>query len=392
MPSLIHSRFTVALALPRNDLPQVCLYHTLSGALALVPARVWESVAAGRPDPGDAIHLNTLHGQGLVVSPDLDEDDLFRHWMQQYVHDYTNMRSKVLVTRRCNLRCAYCIIEPEAGQMSSATARAMDAWYLGRIARRRPRRVRDDYLGGEPLLNPSIILESAERRHLFCRGMGVDYGFSITTNGTLLDAALVKRLQAVGLTRIRVSMAGPQAVHDRLRCLPGGVPTYARIADNLAALENRVPILIECQYDAATDDYRQVPGLLDDFAQRGIALENIAFTPILARRHDNHFSCGVGDPSKFLYLQSEALKRGYPQLDEPPQSGCMADLRSVLVFDTDGSIIPCPSVQGGEMAYGHVSRGVDFTAESQLIHRRLPDRCQRCELLPMCLGAAGCRP
>ena len=42
------------------------------------------------------------------------------------------------------------------------------------------------------------------------------------------------------------------------------------------------------------------------------------------------------------------------------------------------------------MAYGHVSQGVDFVSEAQLLKRRLDDRClNECELLPICMG--GCR-
>ncbi|MBW2598457.1 MAG: SPASM domain-containing protein, partial [Deltaproteobacteria bacterium] len=73
-----------------------------------------------------------------------------------------------------------------------------------------------------------------------------------------------------------------------------------------------------------------------------------------------------------------------------PSNLCMADFRSIYVFDTDGSIIPCPSLQGGEMAYGNVLTGIDFVAESQLLNRKLPDQClKQCELLPLCMG--GCR-
>jgi radical SAM protein with 4Fe4S-binding SPASM domain len=68
----------------------------------------------------------------------------------------------------------------------------------------------------------------------------------------------------------------------------------------------------------------------------------------------------------------------------------MAERKSKTVFDTDGSILPCPTLQSREMAYGHVVTGIDFVAESQLLKRNLPDKClNECELLPMCQG--GCR-
>ena len=42
------------------------------------------------------------------------------------------------------------------------------------------------------------------------------------------------------------------------------------------------------------------------------------------------------------------------------------------------------------MAYGHVTTGVDFVAESQLLKRKLPHKClNECPILPICMG--GCR-
>ena len=42
------------------------------------------------------------------------------------------------------------------------------------------------------------------------------------------------------------------------------------------------------------------------------------------------------------------------------------------------------------MAYGHVTTGIDFVAESELLKRKLPDKClNKCPILPICMG--GCR-
>jgi len=75
---------------------------------------------------------------------------------------------------------------------------------------------------------------------------------------------------------------------------------------------------------------------------------------------------------------------------EAPSSLCRADFKAMFVFDTNGSIIPCPGLQEGEMAYGHITKGIDFVAEAMLLKRNLPDKCvNHCPLLPICMG--GCR-
>lgn len=388
MAGLRKSRFIVGVPVEKHGEDSLALFHTMSKALVVMPKAVWY------PETGELDisidDIDTLCEQGFLLKDDIDETAVFHHWKRQHVYDSSTVKSKVLVTRQCNNRCRYCILDPEAGHMSAAVARAMDNFYIDIINERSPKSVSDDYLGGEPLLNPGVILESASRRFHYCRGKGVEYSFSITTNGTLINSDLIAKMQGIGLSGIRVSMAGPAPIHDALRPSKENGKTYDRIIKNLDAISGQVRINIECQYDSGSQDYYSIPEMLDEFRERGIVIENIAFTPILRSRKEDSYESGMGDPRIALFLMQEANKRGYPQFEEPPASACIADFQSKLVFDTDGSIIPCPSVQGGEMAYGHVNKEIDFILESQKLNRVLPEKCiEECPILPICLG--GCR-
>ena len=261
----------------------------------------------------------------------------------------------------------------------------MDEFYIGLIEEKRPLCIRDDFLGGEPLLNVRTILESAQRRFYFCRGRGVDYSFTITTNGTLITESAISDMKKVGLSGIRVSLAGPKEIHDRLRPGSKGEPTYSRIVSKLRLVSEIAPVFIEYQYDAGCTDFLGFPDMLDDLGANGVEVKDVAVTPILPRRGCSSFDRKTDDPRIDIFLKSEASRRGFPVYDEPPATVCMAERKSKMVFDTDGSILPCPSLQSGEMAYGHVVTGIDFLAESQLLNRNLPDKClNECELLPTC--------
>ncbi|MBW1741349.1 MAG: radical SAM protein [Deltaproteobacteria bacterium] len=384
------SRFTVDIPVENSREALIALYQTMTGAFILIPEKTWSYILSDPMAPADPAAIDMLCDQGFLVKEGVDEAIVFENWKQQYVHDFSTLRSKVLVTRKCNNRCRYCILDPEAREMSPDTARAMDRFYIEIIQEKNPQRVEDDYLGGEPLLNSEIILESAARRFYYCLGRGIEYGFTITTNGTLLRPSMISGMKEVGLTGIRVSLAGPAPVHDFLRPSKNNGKTYDLIMENLQAVSGLIPINIECQYDSGALDFLSIPEMLDDMGERHIAIENITFTPILARRGESPYDSGMGDPKILQYLMQEAEKRGYLQDREAPSNTCMADFRARFVFDTDGSIIPCPSLQGGEMAYGHVTKGIDFVSESQLLKRRLPDRClNKCPILPICMG--GCR-
>ncbi len=384
------SRFTVTVPVDDGQDRMIAAYHLISRAFAIVPKPIWQCLPDAASGSAHGQLRDQLLGQGILVQKGTDELPILDLWFRQYVHDTSHLKSKIMVTRKCNNRCTYCILDLEAETMTPETARAMDDFYLKEIERQRPLRVTDAYSGGEPLLNLKVIVESASRRYHYCLGKGIDYGFSLTTNGTLLTPEAVEQLQRLGLSAIRVSMAGPKEIHDRLRPSAQGRGTYSTIMKTLVAVSGMVPITIECQYDADSDDFRRITEMMDDLVRNKIQIADIAFTPILAKRSGNGFCGGIGAPEQMLFLQREALARGLAEPPEAPANTCQADFRASYVFDTDGSIIPCSSLQCGELAYGHVKTGIDFMAEAQLLDRLLPDRCrQDCNLLPICMG--GCR-
>jgi uncharacterized protein len=390
MSSVIQSRFTVHVPLEYDRSRNLALYNTLTGAFIIIQENEWASIIGGSNCVQSKDISSMLLKEGILVTPDTDETLLFESWRQQHVHNFSTVKSKVLVTRRCNNRCRFCILEPEPKDMSRETAQKMDRFYTDMILEKKPFQVIDDFLGGEPFLNAGIIMGSAQRRFFFCKGIGIDYSFTITTNGTLITKPTISDMKEVGLTGIRVSLAGPASIHDHLRPSITFEKTYEKITNNLEIVSGLIPISIECQFDSGALDFLSIPEMLDNLVHRNIRIDSIAFTPILSRRGANPFDSGMGDPRIFLYLKHEALKRGYPMNDQAHSNACMADFCSTIVFDTDGSIIPCPSLQGSEMSYGHVTTGIDFVAESRLLKRNLPDKClNECELLPICFG--GCR-
>ena len=390
MPPLRKSRFTVAVPFETEGERFTALYQTLTGAFLLFPEKGWTSLLEGSLDGIDPETPGFFVDQGVLVNGGTDERTLFDRWKEARVHDFSHLKSKVVVTRRCNNRCRYCIVAPEAGEMSPETAWAMDAFYIGMIREKSPKSVEDEFSGGEPFLNAGIILESASRRHFFCLGKGIDYSFKVVNNGTLINPSIVSALKRVGLQGVRVSIAGPADVHDRLRPSQGGRGTYALITENLRAVSGMVPIGVECQYDAASTDYLRIPEMLDDLRDRGIAVHEVAFTPILPQRGRNDFNAGMGDAGILLYLMDEAEKRGFPQYANPPSNACSADYRSRFAFDVDGSLIACPVMQSGERTYGDVHRGVNFPAHAGMLERSFDAKCRDdCEFLPICMG--GCR-
>ncbi|WKB55937.1 heme d1 biosynthesis radical SAM protein NirJ [Eleftheria terrae] len=114
--------------------------------------------------------------------------------------------------RRCNLTCKHCY---------SISA---DHEYAGELSTQEVFTVMDDLKafrvpvlilsGGEPLLRPDLF-------EIAARAKAMRFYVGLSTNGTLIDAAMADRIAAQGFDYVGISLDGIGATHDRFRRLDG---------------------------------------------------------------------------------------------------------------------------------------------------------------------------
>ncbi len=223
------SMFTTILPLSIKGQAVVALFNTMSKGFCLLTSDKWRQIRELLGKPAADQTLLALYGNGLLVSGDVDEQAALKLYRQQIVHNTQILKSRIMVTYACNFNCLYCYQKSKPLSMSESTAQKIDSYYMTLINQKQPRCVLDNYIGGEPLLNFQVLLNSASRRHYFCLGKGIEYDWGITTNGLLLDEDRLKQMMAINLNHIRVSLAGPQEIHDRLRPDKQGKGTYKSI-------------------------------------------------------------------------------------------------------------------------------------------------------------------
>ena len=114
--------------------------------------------------------------------------------------------------RRCNLTCKHCY------------AQSADHDYVGELNTQEVFTVMDDLRafgvpvlilsGGEPLLRPDFfdIAQRAKRLGFYT---------SLSTNGTLIDAAMADRIAAIDFDYVGISLDGLRPTHDKFRRLEG---------------------------------------------------------------------------------------------------------------------------------------------------------------------------
>jgi len=116
------------------------------------------------------------------------------------------------ITRRCNLRCIHCY------------SQSRDIEYTNELTTEQGKELIDDlahfgvpvvlFSGGEPLMREDLP-ELAS--YAISKGMRA----VISTNGTLIDRKMAKRLKEIGLSYVGVSLDGMQETNDRFRGVKG---------------------------------------------------------------------------------------------------------------------------------------------------------------------------
>lgn len=158
------------------------------------------------------------------------------------------------VTDVCNLRCRYCVYSGKYPQRRSHSSRKMSR----RVAEKamnfffeKSAYVAEPHIGffgGEPLTNFDLIRYCVEYTETRQPGR---YSFSLTTNGTLLSDQKCDYLVEHDFL-LRISLDGPQELHDRLRVDRLGHGTWHTVMENLERFHNRYSYYVETRVGILT--------------------------------------------------------------------------------------------------------------------------------------------
>ena len=151
--------------------------------------------------------------------------------------------------RRCNLTCQHCYsISADVdfpGELNTAQVfKVMDDLKAFRV----PVLILS---GGEPLLRPDVFEVAARAKE-----MGFYVGLS--TNGTLIDAPLARRIGALGFDYVGISLDGLKATHDRFRRKQGAFD--ASLAGLRQCREEGVKVGL--RFTVTQDNAADLPALL----------------------------------------------------------------------------------------------------------------------------------
>lgn len=293
------------------------------------------------------------------------------------------------MTHACNLRCLYCYSgagRPLPRELTPDDIRDV-------VCQAADIAVRKIVIlgGGEPLVYPQLpeLIEFVRRK-----GIAVE----VFTNGTLIDAAMARRLYRNNVSVVVKRNSQSAEIQDFLAGVPG---TFARIEQGLAAL-------FEMGYPNATHGL----GI-----QTVICRANYDELPLLwswarARRIQPYFECmtikgrasfhpelGVGMKDlETLFRRLSDIDRetfGIHWTPHPPLAGaaCTRHLYSILVR-ANGDVCPCVGV---DIAMGNIRRErlADIVGthpvlkDLRSIYTTIKGPCRTCHFNGKCYGCRG---
>ena len=313
------------------------------------------------------------------------------------------------IAQSCNMGCGYCYAQQgtfggAAKVMSIETARAS----VDRLLEWAPphSRVVVAFMGGEPLLNRSLLHATVEHAAQASQRSGHRCAFSLTTNATLVtepDAQLFHD----HLFSVTVSIDGPAGVQDRQRPMLGGAASTARTLRGLERLLNNRPRQLDARMTVTAETGPLIP-VLDHVLSLGF--DAAGFAPVVAaprpqseihgeatvRFTQSMIDCGRHALAKLL----EGERYGFANLQTAIYELHKGSARAhpcgagagYLSIDADGDAFGCHRLVGDErFRFGSLAAGVDNERRYDHLAEHAVDRqepCRSCWARYLCGG--GC--
>ncbi len=382
---------------PCPDQPGMNLvYSTVRSSAVLLPDDLLEAARSGAlPD----VERETLVRLGILTTDRTVEREQMRA-LFDIPRSNTPFSAIVVLNLDCNLACPYCYEDDFRGKfyMSTETAALLvETIRRDRIAQGQP--VRLSFYGGEPLLSLDLIRAISRPLREAAREQGSFFGFSLVTNGTLLNRACAEELVALGLSGAKITIDGPAELHNKSRPYVSGRGSFDAIMRNVCDIYDIVPLQLGGNY--TRDNYREFPRMLDDLLAMGIdpaRVGTVSFAPVVPKsgeRGVTDFNTGCAcsyEPwlmEAGIWLREETLRKGFPA-PKPRLSICMVELENELVINYDGSLYKCPAFMAyPELRIGSLGEGIGDYRKSHNMNLWKTDECLECAYLPLCFG--GCR-
>lgn len=350
-------------------------------------------------DENDDFQL-TLRSLNMIVDESEDEFASLNSQFFMFEH-LSELHVMLIVTRRCNFRCAYCYEKYIDRDMSPDIFEKTKKCILSQIEKNRYRYIYVSFFGGEPTLMAREINLFMEQ--LLIENSKLQYPANIkaiiTTNGYLLTPKLIDEFIKNHIIRYQITVDGLENDHDSSRYLADGTGTWRTIVKNLSYFNQigdpNVSVLLRSnitpQLYSHIDEWLEF--IHNNFCGPRFRI-HFETAKDFGHMNDKNFALinneidvieEIIDKSKKWKLPLELV--GFKTL--PFSMICYAARQFSYIVDYNGEIKKCTSTSLDEPynCIGSINENgieINWKKAAQWTSYKLHPQCESCIILPLC--------
>ncbi|MEM2260777.1 MAG: radical SAM protein [candidate division WOR-3 bacterium] len=347
--------------------------------------------------------LYKLERSGILVKGNTDEEKEIKEILERGKFTNDTLYLVITYTFKCNMECVYCFQQNlEKIKLNEKDKIRIIEWVRGYLKKNNfIKKVYINLFGGEPLLDLESFYFFIKKIKEICLKENLDFGFSFTTNGMLMENIDINSLKNEGLKGIQFTLDGPKNVHNKRRKSKSGVDSYEKIMRSLemCCRYDDLDILLEVNFDK--QNIFSLPILFDELIKRKIEGKiTLSPEPVMPYIRNHKLSSDNLDHYELYGLDGEELINAYKYILREiiqrnmllsPTLGrfypCTFTHSHHLIIGPDKKIYKCAFMCGfEEFSIGDIEKN---TLVDKFRVSDIPSKCFNCKFLPICGG--GCR-
>lgn len=373
----------------------ICLlYNSLSNSFVELDKESYDMLKNIQPGEKitslpEPLYEMLLRIKGLVED-DSHEIDKIKYLILQNRFRSDRMHLTLNPTTSCNFACPYCFEFTHQGKTMTDKVENDIVDFVK--AHPSVKELNITWFGGEPLLAFHRV-ESLSKKLI---DLNLNYIAGMITNGYLFTEEIAKKLTELKISRVQITLDGPEESHNQRRYLRNGAPTYNRILESIDVVLKHAPnvrVLIRVNIDGQNAEafLPLYDSLMEKF-DRKISISP-AFT---GDSNDKGMSCLFDKKQQQAFMTELFHKRGLNLLSFYPatfRTECAVRGQGSFIIGPEGELYSCWNDVGNpQKIYGYI--GGKVTNERQLLKFKVTAdaldnvECQKCLLYPVCGG--GC--
>ncbi|MDE6094971.1 MAG: SPASM domain-containing protein [Muribaculaceae bacterium] len=372
------------------------LYNALSNSFALIENDLYDMLNEAANCGSDVKELDeeTYGILKKMMAVDMDDDTEIKkikyYVMSSRFNPYL-LSLTINPTLACNFSCSYCFEKQHTPVFMDDKTENGVVEYIRNFPLVKHLFV--TWFGGEPLLAFNRIHTLTEK----ILNLDIKYNSGMITNGYLLSEDKIRRLDALKISSLQITLDGSPKTHNKRRCLHGGKPTFHKIIDNILltkTLNPNIRIAIRVNIDRSNES--EFLWLYNYIGKMNLPNVNVypGFVTDISEQDCNGCLYKTSDMVNFLIRLYEEhgviIPMFYPDSNI---SSCSVRNPASAVIGPSGELYKCwNDVGDSSKVYGSV---FGERINERLLFQYLTDAdhltdptCDTCKFLPICSG--GC--